>query len=90
MINLKENNFYAIQQHFYELFTLECTCIQNGIAWLWSLDRKHCYKLDIKSNKLYYFNKACQLFDSVDNTLRDRNLPEGNLEAFQNWDRQFD
>ena len=86
---IKENDYYTVDQHFYGRLTLECTCIQNNIAWLWSLDRKECYKFDIKLNKLYYFNKACQSFDSVENTLKDRNLPEGNFEAFQNWQKQL-
>lgn len=70
----KENTLYTFQKDFYELVTLKCTCIQDGVVYFQTVPNYFNpivvdYKLILKTNKLYKWNEKFMSWDTQENTI---------------------
>lgn len=70
-IKFKEGSKYLLEQSIFNRSILTCHCVQDGWAYLSNespsqvYTEKVEYKYNIKKQRMYVFNKAFQVWDSV-------------------------
>lgn len=70
-MNFTENSRYLIEQSIFNRSILTCHCVQDGWAYLSDTPSSQIYtekveyKYNMKKQRMYVFNKAFQVWDSV-------------------------
>lgn len=77
-----ENTKYKLQADYYESILLECVYVEDNTIWF--VQRSpyaFCpdlgsYKLDKKTNKLYWLNQGFSIWETIENTLSEYNADD--------------
>ena len=70
-----EGNKYKLQADYYESILIECTYVEDNTVWFVQRSpHAFCpdlgsYKLDRKTNKLYWLNQGFSIWEIIENTL---------------------
>lgn len=62
----EESSKYYISTDFYSRIVLLCTYVAEGWAFFATEDYENVYKYNSRTGKFYYFNKAYNSWDTMD------------------------